>query len=345
MSTLPCHRPPLSAAHRASAQHRQGRFHNAQPRHPMSWQKTLGLLWRFITDKPAEARPRQALPVQAISQADLLAAPDQSLYRLGHSTVLLKLDGRLWLTDPVFSERASPLSWLGPKRFHAPPISIAELPAIAGVILSHDHFDHLDRAAIRQLAPKVEHFITPLGVGQRLIRWGVPAAKVRELDWWQSTQIGGLRLTATPAQHYSGRGLSDGNQTLWASFVLESAESRVFFSGDSGYFDGFRAIGQRFGGFDLSLIETGAYDRDWPDVHMQPHESLQAHLDLGGRVLLPIHNGTFDLGLHDWHEPFERINALASQHDVALSLPQIGERVSILVAQRGGEWWRARLGA
>jgi L-ascorbate metabolism protein UlaG (beta-lactamase superfamily) len=191
-----------------------------------------------LTQKPDTTVPRAPIPVQSLDAAALAAAPDASLFRLGHSTLLLKLAGEFWLTDPVFSERASPFQWAGPKRFHAPPISIADLPPIKGVILSHDHYDHLDHAAVLELAPKVEMFITPLGVGDRLIAWGIPAEKVRQLDWWQQTSLAGVRLVAAPAQHFSGRSLSDGNSTLWASWVILAGDLRLYFSGDTGYHAG-----------------------------------------------------------------------------------------------------------
>ena len=323
-----------------SPQRRDGKFHNVVPRQRAGVVKTLRLAWYALTQKPDTTVPRAPIPVQRLDAAALAAAPDASLFRLGHSTLLMKLAGEFWLTDPVFSERASPVQWAGPKRFHAPPISIAELPPIKGVILSHDHYDHLDHAAILQLAGKVKHFLTPLGVGDTLIKWGVPAGKVQQLDWWQSTRVGSLQLVATPARHFSGRGLSDGNRTLWASWVILEDDLRLFFSGDSGYFDGFREIGRRYGPFDLTMIETGAYDRDWPDVHMQPEQTLQAHLDLGGKHLLPVHNGTFDLALHPWQDPFERIVALAAEKGVPVSTPQMGEMLSVAAPEIGRRWWR-----
>ncbi|WP_409201839.1 MBL fold metallo-hydrolase [Pseudomonas aeruginosa] len=277
---------------------------------------------------------------QTDSRAELDATVDGSLFRLGHSTLLLKLAGSWWLTDPVFSERASPLPFAGPKRFHAPPVALADLPPIRGVILSHDHYDHLDRAAIKALVPLVELFLAPLGVGDRLLAWGVPPGKVRQLDWWQGIEAGGLRLTATPAQHFSGRGLHDGNRTLWCSWVIESAELKLFFSGDSGYFDGFAEIGRRYGPFDLTMLETGAYNEHWPYVHMHPQQTLQAHRDLGGRWLLPIHNGTFDLAMHAWYEPFERILELATEHGVRVSTPMMGERIDLQAPHAGRRWWR-----
>jgi L-ascorbate metabolism protein UlaG (beta-lactamase superfamily) len=332
-STLP--------THPESPQHSDGRFRNAVEADAPGWRKTLAITWRFLFDKPSNTVPPRAVPVQTITTAQLQAAPDGSLYRLGHSTLLLKLNSAFWLTDPVFSERASPLQWMGPKRFHAPPISIAELPPIEGVVLSHDHYDHLDRDAILELAPKVGRFIAPLGVGDRLIAWGVERDKVLQFDWWQSTDVGGVHLVAVPAQHFSGRSLNDRNTTLWASWVILSGDLRLFFSGDTGYHAGFRSIGERYGPFDVTMLETGAYDAQWPDVHMQPHETLQAHLDLRGRSLLPVHNGTFDLAMHAWDDPFERITELAAARGVPLITPVMGEAVALQQHQSGHAWWRA----
>ncbi|WKB55819.1 MBL fold metallo-hydrolase [Eleftheria terrae] len=324
-----------------SPQHRGGRFHNAEPGQPPGWATSLAILWRLAFDKPADTVPPEAVPVQALSAAQLERAPDGTLYRLGHSTLLMKLAGRYWLTDPVFSRRASPLQWAGPERFHAPPIDIEQLPPIEAVVLSHDHYDHLDHAAILQLAPKVRRFITPLGVGDRLVAWGVEPGRVTQLDWWGSVEVAGVRLVATPAQHFSGRGLQDRNRTLWASWVFLSPDLRLFFSGDTGYHAGFRTIGERYGPFDLTLLETGAYDRQWPDVHMQPHETLRAHQDLQGRWLLPVHNGTFDLALHAWDEPLERIVTLAEAQGIGVLTPMMGEAVSMHRPQPTTAWWRA----
>ncbi|MET0582297.1 MAG: MBL fold metallo-hydrolase, partial [Pseudoxanthomonas sp.] len=285
--------------------------------------------------------PDRAIPVQALTRAELMAAPDRSLFRLGHSTLLLKLRGEFWLTDPVFSDRASPVQWAGPKRFHQPPISIAELPPIKGVLLSHNHYDHLDRAAVLALAAKTEHFLAPLGVGDTLVEWGVPAEKVQQFDWWQSATVDGVRFVSTPAQHFSGRGLFDANRSLWASWVIVDDDLRVFFSGDTGYFDGFKAIGERFGPFDVTFMETGAYDKQWPHVHMQPEQTLQAHIDLKGKWLMPVHNGTFDLAMHAWHEPFDRIAALAAEKGVDLATPHMGQRLDLQTPQAGEAWWLA----
>lgn len=319
--------------------HADGRFHNAALRQPLGRVATLQAVWNNLFNKPADTRPRAAIPVQALSRHQLLAAPDNSVFRLGHSTVLLKLNQRFWLTDPVFAERASPVQWAGPKRFHQPPIRLEELPPLAGVILSHNHYDHLDHATILALKDRAQAFVAPLGVGRTLIEWGVPATKVHELDWWQSVELHGLQLIATPAQHFSGRGLRDGNRTLWCSWVMLAERHKVFFSGDTGYHPGFKQIGERFGPFDLTLIETGAYNIAWADVHMHPEQSLQAHLDVRGRWLMPIHNGTFDLALHAWHEPLERIRALAWDHNVPIATPQMGQPFYLDYPNPGAAWW------
>jgi len=323
-----------------SPQFRDGKFRNPVPMHKQSAADVARLAWIFAFNKPAGTVPTQAIPVQPLSRSALLSAPDNTLYRLGHSTMLIKLAGEFYLTDPVFSKRASPVQWAGPARFHAPPIDIDDLPPIKAVILSHDHFDHLDHAAIVALAQKTSYFLTPLGVGDRLIGWGVDEKKVRQFDWWQGTELGGVRFVATPAQHFSGRSLSDGNSTLWASWVMLHQDLRIFFSGDTGYFAGFKEIGNRYGPFDVALLETGAYDKQWPDVHMQPEETLQAFLDLKGVWLVPVHNGTFDLGLHRWQEPFDRILALAAAQGVAMATPEMGEALNLKQPHAGRTWWR-----
>ena len=331
--------PQPFSGHVQPAHFKDGRFHNDRPRPPTGFWRGMELLWSILFRKPADTVPHQAIPVTPITAAQLDAAPDLSLFRLGHSTVLIKWHGGYWLTDPVFSKRASPVQWAGPARFHAPPISIEELPPIAGVILSHNHYDHLDHAAVLALAAKTELFIAPLGVGDQLAAWGIAPSKIRQLDWWQSTAVHGLQLTATPAQHFSGRGLRDSDQSLWCSWVIQDQTMRLFFSGDSGYFEGFKAIGDRLGPFDLTLMETGAYDPRWAFVHMQPEQTLQAHIDLRGRWLLPIHNGTFDLAMHAWQEPFERITALAAVQGIDITTPTMGERIDMLAPPAMQAWW------
>lgn len=314
----------------------------SQKRQPSEagFRKFLSITWNVLFNKPKNTRPNGQIPVTNLTRKELLSAPNNTLFRLGHSTILLKLKDEFWITDPVFSKRASPVQWAGPKRFHQPPITIEELPPIKGVILSHDHYDHLDHVAVMELAKKTEHFLTTRGVGDRLIKWGISADKIQQLGWWDSTEVNGIEFVATPAKHFSGRTLSDRNQTLWASWVIIDSDVRIFFSGDSGYFAGFKEIGKRYGPFDLTMMETGAYNENWPDVHMHPEESLQAHIDVNGKWMMPIHNGTFDLAMHTWYEPFERILALGINHDVLISTPSIGEALNILNPHKGKAWWR-----
>ena len=235
-------------------------------------------IWsRFLTESKVGTVPIDPIPMRRLDLAALEALDPAAVHiiRLGHSSHLLKLRGRYWLIDPVFGERASPLSFAGPKRFHAPPITLQELPAIEGLILSHDHYDHLDMPTIEALRDRVARYFVPLGVGARLQGMGVAAERIQEFDWWQSQTVGAVTLTATPAQHFSGRTLWDRNRTLWASWVIESGDARIYYSGDSGYFDGFKLIGERFGGFDIALMENGAYDSYWPSVHLTPEETVR----------------------------------------------------------------------
>ena len=333
------------AAHLGSPQFDKGRFRNRLPRPGMGLLKTLAILRDALFRKPADATPATPPEVLALTPDMLEQAPDHSLYRLGHSTMLMKLRGGWWITDPVFAERASPVQWMGPKRFHAPPIALQDLPPLRGVILSHDHYDHLDREAVEYLAERADVFLTPLGVGDRLIAWGVDAARVQQFDWWEGTQIDGVRFIATPAQHFSGRTPFDSDTTLWSSWTIldepvGGPALRLFFSGDTGYFDGFAEIGRRYGPFDVTMIETGAYNVQWPFVHMQPEETVRAHRDLQGVWLMPIHNGTFDLSMHGWTEPFERVTVLAAEQGIALATPRMGERLDLSAPQALSPWWR-----
>jgi len=200
----------------------------------------------------------------------------------------------------VFSERASPVQWAGPKRFHDSPLALADLPPIEGLILSHDHYDHLDQHTIETLRGQVQRYLVPLGVGARLRDIGVAPKRIEEFDWWQESHLNGIRVVATPASHFSGRIMLDHNKTLWASWVIESGPHRLFYSGDTGYFPGFRQIGAKYSPFDLALMENRGYDDGWPEVHMSPEDTVRAFTDVKGKLLYVVHNSTFDLSYHTW---------------------------------------------
>ncbi len=300
-------------------------------------------IWsRFLEPAPPGTTPIDPIPLRKLDRAmlDALDASANHVIRLGHSSHLLKLRGKYWLIDPVFGERVSPFSFAGPKRFHQPPLALTDLPPIEGLILSHDHYDHLDLPTIEYLNGRVQRYFVPLGVGARLQDMGVEAKRIEEFDWWQSGSHAGVQLTAAPAQHFSGRTLWDRNRTLWASWVIQSGDQRIFYSGDSGYFPGFKQIGDRFGGFDLALMENGAYDSYWPSVHMTPEETVMAFQDVRGRMLYLVHNSTFNLAFHTWHDPLERVAALTEAKGLPLATPEIGEVLTIGQPRTNVQWWK-----
>lgn len=317
------------------------RFRNPPNPNAKPHRSSLENWTRFLTGTKTGAVPIDRVPVRMLDRAalDALDGSANHIIRLGHSSHLLKLRGKWWLIDPVFGERASPVSFAGPKRFHPPPVALEALPPIEGLVLSHDHYDHLDTGTIAGLKDRVQRYFVPLGVGARLRKWGVPAERIEELDWWQQRQWGEVTLTAAPAQHFSGRGLFDRNTTLWASWALLSGGERIFFSGDSGYFAGFQEIGARLGPIDIALLENGAYDDGWPTVHLLPEETVQAFQDLGARTLYLVHNSTFDLAFHGWREPLERVAALAEQRGIALATPEIGEVLTLGKPRQNRRWW------
>ncbi len=271
--------------------------------------------------------------------------PDSGLRAtwLGHSTVLLEVDGVRLLTDPVWGQRASPTQLAGPKRFQPMPVALKALPPLDAVLISHDHYDHLCYPTIRALAKTRVPFITSLGVGAHLQAWGVPPERIVELDWWQSHHLPGsdVDVTAAPSQHFSGRGLKDRNATLWSSLVVRGPRHRVFFSGDTGLTDQYQLIRQRLGPFDLVLLEVGAFHPAWGDIHLGPVHALQALQLLGGGAFLPVHWGTFNLAMHAWDEPAETLLQLAPRQGAHLLMPQLGQAVEPVQVDSVTPWWRA----
>ncbi|MCP9235232.1 MBL fold metallo-hydrolase [Lewinella sp. JB7] len=261
---------------------------------------------------------------------------------LGHSSFLIEMDGQVILIDPVFSDYAAPHAMLGRKRFNdAMPFELGELPRVDAVLISHDHYDHLDYATVRQLKDRVGRVIVPLGVGNHFRAWGVAEDRIEELDWWEETHLGSITLALTPARHSSGRGLTDQNTTLWGSWCLLGERQKLFFSGDGGYSKYFREIGETYGPFDFGMIECGQYDVKWADVHMSPEESVQAGIDVRAKTIMPIHWGAFSLANHPWTEPVERFRQRAADLGVAISTPRIGEVITIHSdAYPTVQWWK-----
>jgi L-ascorbate metabolism protein UlaG (beta-lactamase superfamily) len=267
---------------------------------------------------------------------------DVTVTWLGHSSILLTIEGKRLLMDPLWYDRVSPFSFMGPKRFFANPLDLNNLPPIDALLLSHDHYDHLDKASVLKLAAKNIPVITMLGVGERLIKWGIKKQQITQLDWWQSTQVDNLTITAAPARHFSGRWLADRYRTLWGSFAIKSPSYNVYFGADSGYYNGFKTIGEKLGPFDLTMLEIGAYGAEWPSIHMGPEAAVQANIDLKGKLLMPIHWGTFNLAFHPWKEPIERFIPVASKEGVPVLIPQPGVTYNIKNGAYNSEWWKGK---
>lgn len=256
----------------------------------------------------------------------------------GHSTLLLNLNNKIILIDPVFSGGVAPFEFLSP-RFQKPALELEELPEVDYVLISHDHYDHLDMKSIKFLKNKNCKFIMPLGVGSHLIGWGVQSDRITELDWWQTHEVAGIEFIATPAQHFSGRGVINHDTTLWASWVLRTSDHNIYFSGDSGYDDHFTEIGDKYGPFDLAFIENGQYNEKWSEVHMLPEEGVQAYFDLKAKRYFPIHWGMFKLGFHTWYDPMVRFQKAVKDKKINLISPKLGEMVIINNDYENHTWW------
>jgi len=257
---------------------------------------------------------------------------------LGHSSVLLEISGCRILIDPVFSKYASPIP-LFVGRFSRSPIAAEQLPEVDVVLITHDHYDHLDKHTVRVLSRRGSHFLVPKGVGDHLESWGIPEKQIEELTWWQQTGHSGLSVACVPARHFSGRGLFDRDETLWAGWVIQSNSGSVYCSGDTGYAEHFEAIGAAYGPFDLTIIKVGAYSDRWPHIHVNPEEAVQAHIEVDGELLLPVHWATFELALHPWDEPIVRTVKAAKENSVRIATPLIGEIVDIESPIPNREWW------
>lgn len=316
-----------------------GAFRNSEHNYDPPIGMMFKAMWEFLFNKK-ETKPEIDLPKKTVDLEPFINRTDNELEVawLGHSSLMINMDGYLILADPVLEKS---VSFFGPTRYNGDsPIKPEDIPAIDLVLISHDHYDHLNKYTIELIHQKTSLFIVPLGVGDYLREWGVSDDKIIELDWWKEHSIGNeLTIASTPAQHFSGRGLTDRNKTLWTSFVVKSQHRSIFFGGDSGYFGGFKEIGDKYGSFAMTFLECGAYNKKWAEIHMMPEEVVQAHIDLKGEILHPIHWGTFDLATHPWYEPMQRLTKAAEQANIKVATPIVGGTTNYNSIIPDVKWW------
>jgi L-ascorbate metabolism protein UlaG (beta-lactamase superfamily) len=328
---------------RANPLYHDGAFANAPPPGPPRALSDNWTLLKLELSNNEVRVPPSPIPVVTVDARALRSAPPRPGLRafwIGHASLYVEIDGLRLLVDPVFSEYASPVEF-GPRRFHPPPIALSDLPPIDAVLITHDHYDHLDMSVTQQLAGRGTAFHVPLGIGAHLERWGVPSAQIHEYEWWQERPLRGVRIVSTPARHYSGRALNR-NSTLWTSWSVIGTRHRFYISGDTGYADHFRAIGEKLGPFDLSFIKVGAYGpgAPWADIHMSAEDAVQAHLDVRAKRMVPVHWGTFNLAFHSWDEPIRRTVTAARAHAVDVVTPRVGEFVDADRPFTSIAWWQ-----
>ncbi len=321
------------AAYAKSGHYQDGEFQNLVATSLMTGGSTMKALWKFVFGKkPDDVKPAAPLPMQRLDSLTITQkTPDMvRVTWFGHSASLVEIAGQNILLDPMLSVEMGPISWLTPNRYN-PSLAITaeQLPPIDAVLISHDHYDHLDYQTIKRLRAKTKHFFVPLGVGAHLRAWGVAPTQVHELDWNDSMQLPGLTIVSTPARHFSGRGLTNRNSTSWSSWVIKSATKRIFYSGDGGYGPHFQTIGRQHGPFDLALMECGQYDAQWAEIHMRPEQTVQATLDVQARVLLPVHWAAFTEANHPWNDPVKRAKAEAARLLLPMTTPQLGQPVTL----------------
>lgn len=318
-----------------------GQFANGiETKMDFSFSNVNKMIWEFFT--ATNTSPKAALPVKFENNTPENTG-DSLVYITwyGHSAFLLEMEGKRLLLDPMFGPAASPVSFTSQRFPYEKPIDLNQFNDIDAVIISHDHYDHLDYPSITRLKGEVGHFFVPLGVGAHLVHWGVAPEKITELDWWEGGTLDHLSFTATPARHFSGRGLTDRQKTLWASWVLEGKGSKIYFSGDSGYGPHFREIKEKFGSFDFAMMECGQYNEKWEAIHMMPEQTAQAAIDVGAKVMMPIHWGAFSLAPHTWTDPITRLLQAAEAQNIPVIHPVIGDRFAVGNDFPKEKWWES----
>ena len=326
-----------------SNNYKNGVFINADDvKMEMGFSKFFKSLGGYLKSRP-NTTPEKNITTQKIDSVEIVRykGPTRLIW-FGHSVFLLQIEGRNILIDPMFGEVPAPSSLLGGKRFSKNlPIEIEKLPKIDAVIFSHDHYDHLDYGSVQSLKDKVDMFYTPLGLGVHLREWGVEKSRIVELDWWEEIDFKNLKFICTPAQHFSGRGLTDRSKTLWSSWIIQTETENIFFSGDSGYAPHFKEIGEKYGPFDFAMMECGQYNELWKEIHMMPEETAQAGLDIMAKKIMPIHWGAFKLAMHPWTEPVERVSNKAAELGLPVVVPKIGEPIYLSETNKYQDnWWK-----
>ncbi|AXR17268.1 hypothetical protein COC60_15975 [Bacillus thuringiensis] len=298
----------------------------------------IGLITDYFKMK-SKLRPIKNLPIVLSDKSNESL---ESVTWFGHSASLLKIEGKILLLDPMFGDASSPFPLFNSKRYSgAFSLDREDLQEVDAIIISHNHYDHLNYKSIMQLKDRAKHFYVPTGVAQYLIKWGVSPSKISEHNWWDEIMFDNMKLVCAPARHFSGRSMTDRDCSLWCSWLILGQETKIFFSGDSGYAPHFKEIGNKYGPFDLTLMECGQYDPRWSAIHMLPEETVQAHIDVKGELLLPIHWGAFTLALHEWSDPIERVTKEAKRLGVKIATPQIGESITLKsIDYPSSAWWR-----
>ncbi|MEL6256184.1 MAG: MBL fold metallo-hydrolase [Bacteroidota bacterium] len=322
----------------SSIHFKEGKFVNEVPTKAGEDGDIRKILSDFLTAE--HTVPEKALPTKY--REGTYQKKDSAAYLtwFGHSAFLLEIEGMNILLDPMLGDYAAPVFFFGQRFPFKKAIDFTLIPdRIDAVVYSHDHYDHLDYPTVERIKDKVEHFYMPLGMGAHFESWGIEPERITELDWWESANSGPLNLIATPARHFSGRGLSNRDKTFWASWVIEGKYQKLFFSGDGGYSKGFKEIGEKYGPFDFTMMECGQYNPQWAQIHMMPEETVQAHLDLKGEIMMPIHWGAFNLAPHAWKDPIERAEKKAEELGVKMFTPIVGERFAISKDMQSENWW------
>lgn len=286
--------------------------------------------------------PKSPLPIESFNKEEFLAQSDSAKFIwFGHSVVLLNVEGKIILIDPMLGPNASPIAPIKTKRFSEHTLDIIEeLPEIDLLLLTHDHYDHLDLASIKRLKKKVKKYWVALGSKRHFTKWDIHPEKIKEFDWWDKSELNGIEVTFTPTRHFAGRGIMDRNKTLWGGWAIKSKSENIYFSGDGGYGEHFKLIGEKLGPFDFGFMECGQYHKLWHQIHMFPEESVQAAIDVGVKSIMPVHWAGFSLALHHWKTPVEDFVKSAGEKEINWTVPKLGASIKLSDPLPQVDWWK-----